>query len=271
MRGLGITDEELGKLASLYEVGQTLWRVPVEHLTPWDYNWPFGPPPGAGPPAGGGGGPGPPTPSPDCEGGSIIDCQNQTLHEHLDVSGAPFDLHYGSDAERGRKASRTLDIPLSPAAGDGGPIQSIRVRVDVAGRAFSTTLQPPPQWTSANDTFTFTWDGKDAYGRPVIGEQEARYTVCYRYEPFYYATVSEFNASFGSAGGGSGSTSAGPGRNMIEICRGGKGTVASWDDRGQGLGGWTPDILHQYDPQGKSLQLGNGDWRAGDGIAFRTS
>lgn len=25
----------------LYAVGQTLWRVPLMHLTPWDFNWPY--------------------------------------------------------------------------------------------------------------------------------------------------------------------------------------------------------------------------------------
>ena len=31
--------------ATLYAAGQTLWRVPMTHFSPWDCNWPYGPPP----------------------------------------------------------------------------------------------------------------------------------------------------------------------------------------------------------------------------------
>ena len=41
---LGITNAELQQLAALYTTGQTLWRVPTSHFTPWDMNWPYGPP-----------------------------------------------------------------------------------------------------------------------------------------------------------------------------------------------------------------------------------
>lgn len=39
-----MSEEELAKLAELYEPGTTLWRVPIEHFTPWDHNWPYAPP-----------------------------------------------------------------------------------------------------------------------------------------------------------------------------------------------------------------------------------
>ncbi|HET6548011.1 MAG TPA: carboxypeptidase-like regulatory domain-containing protein, partial [Solirubrobacter sp.] len=47
---LGMTDDERKQLANLYEPGQELWRVLITHFTPWDHNWPYGPPPGARPP-----------------------------------------------------------------------------------------------------------------------------------------------------------------------------------------------------------------------------
>ena len=47
---LGITDAERARLARLYPVGKSLWRVPITHFTPWDFNWPYGPPAGAEPP-----------------------------------------------------------------------------------------------------------------------------------------------------------------------------------------------------------------------------
>ncbi|GAB4181581.1 MAG: hypothetical protein Tsb002_01660 [Wenzhouxiangellaceae bacterium] len=50
LAGLGITSDELARLADLYTAGQSLWRVPITHFTPWDHNWPYGPPPEAEPP-----------------------------------------------------------------------------------------------------------------------------------------------------------------------------------------------------------------------------
>ncbi|MCP4723610.1 MAG: hypothetical protein GY863_01165, partial [bacterium] len=81
LEALGFTDDEIVQLAALYPPGQILWRVPISHFTPWDYNWPYGPP---------GDATAPDQPSPDnsdtendpCEGqGSIIEYQNQILGE----------------------------------------------------------------------------------------------------------------------------------------------------------------------------------------------
>ena len=41
---LGMEDTEREQLGALYGPGTTLWRVPIEHFTPWDCNWPYGPP-----------------------------------------------------------------------------------------------------------------------------------------------------------------------------------------------------------------------------------
>ena len=37
---LGMDDAERARLAGLYEPGQSLWRTPVTHFSPWDCNWP---------------------------------------------------------------------------------------------------------------------------------------------------------------------------------------------------------------------------------------
>jgi hypothetical protein len=41
---LGITAAEQRRLATLYQPGDSLWRVPIPHFTPWDCNWPYSPP-----------------------------------------------------------------------------------------------------------------------------------------------------------------------------------------------------------------------------------
>ena len=46
----GIDIEEQQVIASLYTPGSSFWRVRINHFTPWDYNWPYGPPLDAVPP-----------------------------------------------------------------------------------------------------------------------------------------------------------------------------------------------------------------------------
>ncbi|XP_070561911.1 teneurin-3-like [Ptychodera flava] len=65
---LGFNDQELLKLNALYAPGETLWRVPIPHFTPWDCNWPYGPPDCGCTP--GECDPGKPPPKDDCEEGS---------------------------------------------------------------------------------------------------------------------------------------------------------------------------------------------------------
>ena len=103
---LGITLAERQQLATLYAVGQTLWRVTITHFSPLDLNWGGGPtPPGAIPP----GEPVQPrnhndddVPCPECAtqkraSGSIIEIPNQTLGEEIDVVGTGMTLNYRSD------------------------------------------------------------------------------------------------------------------------------------------------------------------------------
>src|SRR5206468_406008 len=49
---LTLDDDELTMLATLYAVGDELWRVSVTHFSKWDCNFPWHLPTGAGPPDG---------------------------------------------------------------------------------------------------------------------------------------------------------------------------------------------------------------------------
>ena len=114
---LGITSDELTQLATLYQPGKILWRAPMTHFTPWDCNWPYGPPDDADPP------PDDPPKSddddqPDTDDqddctGCVIRAQGQTLEESWPITGTPFSLHYSSERMPGRIDGRTLTIPLS--------------------------------------------------------------------------------------------------------------------------------------------------------------
>lgn len=143
LAALGVTDAERQQLAMLYSAGQNLWRVPITHFTPWDYNWPCGPPSDAVPPRM------PPTPPPqplDCNGqasGAIIQCESQILGEALPVTGTAVQLHYGSERAPGYKANYTLEIPLSGATLPVS-LQSIKLEVLVAGRKFAQSFPATP-------------------------------------------------------------------------------------------------------------------------------
>ncbi len=116
LAALGIDDDELRKLAELYDPGKSLWRAAITHFTPWDYNWPYGLPDGAGGPGQGGPDDGDPDGDGRCnEGGSVIHCEDQTLGEQSVIAGTPYTLVYQSDRVPGRRTGDTLQIPLTGA------------------------------------------------------------------------------------------------------------------------------------------------------------
>lgn len=246
----GITDVERQQLATLYAAGQTLWRVPVTHFTPWDYNWPYVPPTDATPPN---------QPPPKTEGlvddglveecGSIIETQNQVLGESLPIAGSGWSLNYRSDRVPGRLAARTVVVQVSGASLPAS-LKRIEVEFEVVGRRF---LQILP--TVTNQSAVFTWDGLDAYGRRLEGHQSYGGKIRYVYGAVY-STPAAFSSAFASFG-----TSALEGnraREEIIMAQPFSGTVGGRDLRGSGLGGWTLNAHHHYDPLERALFLGNG-------------
>ncbi|WP_337288533.1 RHS repeat-associated core domain-containing protein [Candidatus Methylomirabilis sp.] len=255
---LGITDAERVQLASRYAAGASLWRVPVSHLSTWDCNWPFSPPPGAeayqgSPPQGG-------DPQPDepnqCEG-SIVGCQNQTLGEALPVAGTLFSFHYDSDRVSGRTAAHSVDIALSGSSVPAS-LKRIDLEVLIAGRLFRQSFPPTP-----NQRTTFTWDGQDAYGRRVQGQYTATMRIGYAYDGVYQITD-----RFGYNGNGLPITGSRT-REEVTLWRTdvvGIGSLKTWDARGQELGGWTLSAHHAYDSAGRTLYLGDGSRRSATDI-----
>ncbi len=250
---LGVTAGERLQVAQLYPPGQTLWRVPITHFTPWDCNWPYGPPPDATSPPGQGPND-PPLNDTSEECGSIIGVENQTLGESLPVTGTPWRLHYKSDRSPGRKEAYTLDIPVSgptiPAS-----LRAIRVEVDIAGRLYKAAFAAAP-----NLTYTVVWDGLDIYGRLLQGAQTAVITVSFDYQPKYYAVSSALENSFAQAAAGA-SVSFSRAGSSIALSKTWTERVGPWDARALGLGGWSLSLHHAYDPVSRTLLLGNGQQR----------
>ncbi|MEO8428355.1 MAG: hypothetical protein ABI651_14690, partial [Verrucomicrobiota bacterium] len=177
LAALGVTAEERAHLAQLYAPGQTLWRVPISHFSPWDFNWPYGPPTNAISPPG----PkknNPPVDNPNEECGSVIGIEGQTLGESVAVTGTPWRLHYQSERVPGRKDAYTLEIPVSGTVAIPATLQQMRVEVSIAGRLYQAAFPPAP-----NLTYTLTWDGIDGYGRLLQGRQLAVVQVHFDYVP----------------------------------------------------------------------------------------
>lgn len=244
---LGITDAEREELAQLFSEGQTLWRVPVTHFSPFDLNWP-------------------PAPDDDvidplipefeelvdsCETeGSIIEVQNQVLRKSVPVVGTPFTLNYSSSRVAGYKKAYSLEIPLIGSTVPDS-LKQIFLEVRVAGRVFAESFPPAPEQST-----TFTWDGKDAYGRTLQGKQPVTIRLGYQYQAVYREPA-EAAASFGLIGATSISVSRFNGTFTIWQER--RGLIGHWNARATGLGGWTLSAHHAQDTREAVIHLGTGE------------
>ncbi len=253
---LGITTTEREQLPSLYTSGQTLWRVPITHFTPWDYNWPYGAPFDAKPP----------TVSnpvvddfdkhddPNCQDSSIIECENQILRESINVAGTPFSLNYSSDRAPGRNASSAI-IQLSkdtvPAS-----LKRIEVEITIAGRRLLYTFPPSPL-----QEMTFNWDGKDAYGRTLQGAQYARIKIIYVYDAIYLSQADFTRRYFGLPPLGVGEADEARGEIRLSDIDRVKLISGSGYNHTQALGGWSLNVVHEYVPNESTLYLGTGGRR----------
>jgi RHS repeat-associated protein len=246
LTALGITILELQHLATLYAVGQSLWRVPLAHFSAYDLNWGWAPPDGGAPPPV----PPPPPPPPGPGGcqqiGSIIDCQRQALGEDLPIAGTPYSLHYVSDHQRGRQAA--LDVPLSGSTLPGA-VKRIDLEVDVAGRAITESFA-----AQTNQTTTFVWDGTDAYGRLLQGGQPVTVRVSNVYDGFYLQPSASTFGYYGTGTAIGGSAT----RKEVSIQRVWTGILGGWDDRPGGVGGWSVNVHHAYDIAANTIHFGDG-------------
>jgi RHS repeat-associated protein len=266
---LSVTDAERQRLATLYVPGQSLWRVPLTHFSPGDWNWPYGPPPDAEPPSvpgpqpQGDNNPGwppesPPTrPSttdnPCVEKGSIIECESQVLGEAVDIAGTTMRLHYRSDRVPGNTGPNRLEIPLTGASVPAS-LTSVELSVAIAGKYFTQSFSTAP-----NQSYTFEWDGQDAYGRPA-GGLNAMVMLSYLY-PAIYGNVPEVFQAFNEF--------------PDALIAGIKNIRAdfqinfhqNWNIPMGGIfagmvGGWSLSQHHTYDPRARVVYLGDGRKRS---------
>lgn len=281
---LGITVAELTQLAQLYVPGQSLWRVPLDHFSFWDFNWPYGLPDDAQPP------PPPDDDEPEEDQskqcGSIIGCQNQTLGESIAIAGTPFRLHYQSERTPGRKEAYTLDIPLTGENSPSKDLHMVVVNVNIAGKRYQKSFLGDVRgedsyvcpkngisschWIteylfSPNLKHTIHWDGTDAYGRKVLGSLVATIKVFYLYTPQYYSVRSEFNNSFARAeAAGLKQVDVSRSASIITVQKTWTKKLHIYDARNLGLGGFSLNNQHVFD--NGTLWQGNGERRFAESI-----
>lgn len=211
LEALGITDDERQRLALLYPTGSELWRLAVDHFTPWDLNWPYGPPDGASSPPDPAVDSDPPSeppsadqtdeddspdePDPCLEAGSIIGCENQTLGEAVSLPGLPFRLHYQSDRVRGHAPPTLVKMRLTGASLLPALLH-IEVRVTAAGRETSQIFAPTP-----NLVYSIDWQSIDRFERARHAPAFATVAVGFVYRARYLADRSDRARSFAQWGG----------------------------------------------------------------------
>ncbi|MCW5890928.1 MAG: hypothetical protein KIT14_10280 [bacterium] len=256
--GLGVGDGERARLAARYAPGQTLWRVPIAHFSPWDCNWPYGPPPDGPPPRNP-----PPRNDPPPKGddpckqnGSVIECQTQILGEDVPVAGTSLRLHYRSNRVVGRAAMRALVIPVTPAAVP-APLKRATVTVTIAGQQHEKTFPPGP-----DQAWTFVWNGRDAWGRPLQGRQAAHVRIAWVYDAFYLPPA-DFQSAFAQIAADATPITGDRARSEITLYQDWDAMVGGLDARILGLGGWTLGVQHAFDLRDR-LYLGDGTTRSGE-------
>jgi hypothetical protein len=235
LAALGCDADELRQLAKLYSPGQSLWRVPITHFSTWDYNWPFGPPADA------------------CASGltplSDTLANTQILGRSMDIIGTPLNLYYSSERMPGYQT--ILKIPLSkdtlPAS-----LKAIRLEIQIAGQR----ITPPDFAPLPNQSYDFRWEGRDAYGRQVIGAQECYINIGYVYPGQYQSPSS--SGRFGDFSGIP--ISADSERCEVILWQKMQVTIKppSYILAAQNLGGWTLSPCHAFDPVNQILYLGYG-------------
>jgi len=257
---LGITDAERQNLALAYGPGQSLWRVPVTHFTPWDHNWPYAPPgdavgpnnPGLSQSQGTNGNNDPCTST-----SSIIECQNQVLGERIALTGTPYTLNYRSSRMRGRKDSRQVTIPISGPELLPDSLKRIEVSYSIAGQSFSQTYAP-----TSNLFLTHLWDGKNRFGQEVVGTSPLSGRLSYKYD-LVYTSPADFAQAWGSTGGAEISVTGPRGEVSLDQVF---STRLQNEHPEFGLGGWSLDAHMFYDPFSRTLYRGDGSQRTADSV-----
>jgi RHS repeat-associated protein len=275
---LGIEPWERERLAALYPVGKTLWRVAIKHFSPCDINVNgslFVRPPDA---------PKPPAvvQRPTCDdqvAGSIINCQGRVLMEQIPLGDTGLTLQYQSDRTPGGVHHlNEIEIPLPQPE----PETARQMRLEISvGRRLVQQLDLP----IGTPSYRYVWDGLDADGRPWPGPIEITVRIVFDWNIPYIqtpraATLSSggSNRSFGApigcpggcdcVGGGGGAVMPTASPRLVGAAwwafSARRHTIGGHTPTAYRLGGWDFTSHHHYSPLARKLYLGTGSTRSLD-------
>ncbi|MEK6555542.1 MAG: hypothetical protein AABZ31_09905, partial [Bdellovibrionota bacterium] len=184
--------------------------------------------------------------------GCIINLGNQALGESLPVAGTSYSLNYYSDRVEGRQAERTVHVPIIGSQINTLDLDKIIVRMQILGRRFETQYNP-----AINLSHTFTWDGKDVFGRYVSGTHNAVVAISYQYDNSTYVPVPPTGTySFGQPPSTvtGGPASRKPSIQTFEFNQ--DVTVPPLSSK-EAIGGWSLNVHHKLDELGNNFYAGN--------------
>ena len=256
----GFSEDELRLLAARYDVGTELWRVPLEHFSAVDWNYPAKFVNGdetkpeirvdndteirhhvdAGKEM-------------DANTGGSVGLSSRTFVETLPISGTGLNLVYSSDrvvTASSLAAQCSFDI-----TGDEIPdsLKCVRAEFEIAGRRYEESFAP-----STNVVWHCPWDGMDPYGRAMSGAQPATLRVYYGYKGYYAAMrYPDYGGKTYTFGQFAGMEDLVFDRRPIEL-----GSSVDFKvhlgRRDPLFSEWSVDVHHSYDPVSGKLYLGSG-------------
>ncbi|WP_437586141.1 hypothetical protein [Sorangium sp. So ce1000] len=124
--------------------------------------------------------------------------------------------------------------------------------VEIAGRRFEERFACPYE---PNSETTFSWDGKDASGRPLEGAQSVTVRVGYVYRGVYMEPAERRKAFAASSSTPIVGTRTRDDVTLWKVWRGALGMLSA---RSHGPGGWMLSEHHAYEPSGRVLHLDDG-------------
>ena len=250
-KGISLVEQQY--LATIYTAGQSIWRAQITHLGAYTGGFSILAPNAVYPQ----------NTLPDrfakvdrdnILAGSVIGVQNQTLGESFSVTNTPMTMNYKSDRVFGRREAYCLDIPLTGNTVPAG-MSEVELSIEILGRKIDAVFAPKP-----NLTFHFEWDGKDAYGRRVQGQQNILTVITYSF-PAQYTIPPDITRCFATPSGQITEQYL-PTRNEIRRTQLWEGKIGAFDILSLGIGGWSLSLHHGYDCVGKILYKGDGSVRS---------
>lgn len=278
---------ERRQLATLYKPEKSLWRVPVNHFTAWDYNYMVAPPITAR--------------SPSLETGTGVgtnnrgSCANRPERVDLErwgvdlecdsrnkpvasvaipVNGTPSTagiyLRYANDQVDGYTAASHLIVSLGEVLA--GPMKAIEASVQL-NKSSLFLLKPTSYLPTPGQKLMVPWDGYDASG-VKLSTATAWVRVSYVYDGDYLAINSQgldpyadFRPVFGARPSSYIDVRlVSSQRPEFRFFKEVSASLVNVPWAGEGLGGLSVSIHHKFDRADKRLYLGDGRVLEGDNV-----